>query len=523
MKQKLLFLILFIWAAAPVNKLQAQVRTVFDQLSYVNPEWKNQADAGSALKEKPAMPLTEQQLVQLHLGETEILLRRRNVSGLSKALQQSRLKNLGILHQYMLAGQFPKNNLHSGRQPYFIDAEGTYCAVGYLMKMTGADNMARQISSTQNYNYLINIQNPALMDWVAGSGLTFDELALIQPGYGGEWPSCITEMHYNNAGTDVNEYIEVHQSSGGLIGMKFFTKVLFLDNSGTLYKTLNIGQMQVSANPQYRHYVFPANESFADMGKVVLMANAETLSVYTYNPSGINLHEFYASTLPANRTFTTVEDDNTPVGQSLTFCGLYATTWSPSILPATIGTLNPCTIGAVPVVLSSFDYQNNNNSVKLKWQTGSEINSDYFEVQRSSDGIHFTTIGKVKAAGTSSILRNYTFTDAKPVYLNHYRLNQLDLDGRSSLSNILYVKCDKAVPFEIIQNPVSDALRLNVDDLAGATGDLLIYDLSGRLISTTKAKAGVQSIDVAGIAKGNYLICLAVKAGQEYRLRFQKR
>lgn len=279
--------------------------------------------------------------------------------------------------------------------------------------------------------------------------------------------------------------------------------------------------MQVSANSGYRHYAFPAIESFADNGKVVLMSNIDTISVYTYGSAGISIHDF--APVNSTRNFTPVEDDNTPSGQSLNFCGIYSTTWYASILPATPATINSCVTGAAPVALSSFNYNVAGNAVTLNWQTGSEANSDYFDVQRSSDGINFTTIGKIKAAGTSSTLRNYTLTDTKPMYLNHYRLSLVDLDGHSSFSKVLFVRCKKGMPFEIIQNHVSNTLQLKINDLPAATGHFIIYDLSGRLISASKAKAGLQDIDVLNLAKGNYLICLSLNDGQAYTQKFQKR
>lgn len=513
------FFISVVLIVTSMGKAEAQVKTVFEQLVYVNAEWQNQPDVDPALKIAPALHLTEQQLVQLHLLKTEELLRARNVVHLSVAQQQSRLQHLAVLHQYILAGRFPQNNLHNARQPYFIDAADTYCAVGYLMKMSGEMEMAKQISSVQNYNYLIDIKHPRLMDWVSKTGLTFNELALIQPGYGGEWPAAIIEMHYNNVGQDENEYIEIHQSSGGLIGMRHCTRLLFIDHLGTLYKTLNYNEMDVISNFQFNYYLFPSNESFADSGKVVLMSNSDTLSVYTYNAAGISLRDRYYNN---TRLFTTVESEATPVGSSLTFCGLYSTTWNTNILPSGIGAINPCTVWVTPVTLTSFDHSIVNNSVKLNWQTTSESNSDYFELQRSSDGIHFTAIANIKAAGYSSTTKNYTFTDVAPLYLNHYRLHKVDLDGKSAYSQIIFVKMKKASPFAIIQNQVRSNLQVEVNTNQSALGQFAIYDLMGRAVMKVNAKKGMQYINVAALGQGKYLISLNQQDGQVYTLRFEK-
>jgi hypothetical protein len=252
---KKLLLLLFI---SVTFQLQAQTFvTQYDQLVSVNQQWKYQPDVNPSLKTTEAKPLSEQQLVQLHLQEVEKLLRKREISHLSSQLKQQRQRLLDVLHGYIEVGVFPINNLQQERQPYFIDKYNTYCAVGYLMKMCGADKMARDIYNTQNFSYLFDIKHPQLLEWANGSGFTLAELALIQPSYGGEVPTTLTEMHYNNAGTDVNEYIEIRQSTGQLIGMPRFDSVIFVNATGVVYKRLPISSMAAGAYNSFYYYTFP--------------------------------------------------------------------------------------------------------------------------------------------------------------------------------------------------------------------------------------------------------------------------
>ncbi|MEP7319716.1 MAG: T9SS type A sorting domain-containing protein [Panacibacter sp.] len=520
--RKLSFLILMSLFFAKYTPLQAQLKTEFDQLIYVNHEWLGQLGVNPALKENPVINVTEEQIVQLHLLETEKLLRSRSVNNLS-AEQQNRLRTLNVLHQYILAGKFPQNTLHINRQPYFIDAENNYCAVGYLMKMSGADEMAKRISSLQNFNYLIDIHDPGLMKWVSKTGLTFDELALIQPGYGGEWPACIIEMHYNNAGKDTGEYIEVHQSAGVLIGMEFFQDILFYDNAGVLYKTLNINQMQKIGASDIQHgylyYQFPANENFADKGKISLKGN-KVLSTYTYDSSSLILEDFYFKT---TRQYDKGENTNTPLGSSLTFCGKYVdSTWKPDIVPITFDSLNDCVINVLPISLTSFNSFILNKSIQLNWQTASENNTNYFEIERSSDGRNFTSLGKTKAAGQSSTIKKYSYTDVAPMYINHYRLKQVDNDGKFTYSKIIFAKQPKAIPFTLLQTQVGNNLKVQVDAILSAIGYFTIYDLSGRAIIKIKATSGSENINTGLLAPGKYLICLDMKDGQAYTRQFVK-
>ena len=85
MKTYLLLLFVFISTFIAAQN----VRTAFDQLVSVNEQWLNQKDLDPALKNTPAKPLSEQQLIQFHLYETENLLRKRNTAALSEADRKS--------------------------------------------------------------------------------------------------------------------------------------------------------------------------------------------------------------------------------------------------------------------------------------------------------------------------------------------------------------------------------------------------------------------------------------------------
>jgi hypothetical protein len=526
--KKLLLLFTFVLSLTCVSlNGKTQVNSVYDQLVYVNAEWRNQTDADPKLRSNTPKPLTEQQLIQLHLSETEKLLRGRDVSKLSPILKENRLKNLNVLHQYRMAGIFPLNTKHINRQPYFIDDYNVYCAVGYLMKMSGADEVAKDIRRTQNYSYLSDIHHDKLMSWVQQSGLTFDELALIQPAYGEDWPAAIIEFHYNNAGPDVNEYIEIHQSSGQLIGMIPFNKVLFYDGTGTLYKTLLIAQMQTFTTGvhQFYHYLFPVNESFADNGRVELwgtnpsLGTNKLIAVYTYTNNSLQLDDYYYAN-PWTRVFNMGESESTPVNFALNFCDFYRNiTYNLQSMPTTIGALNACLI--LPISLSNFSYSLIDKKVSLHWETTSEVNSRHFIVERSLNGVDFQAIGTVPAAGNSNTSRQYIFTDNTPNYVNHYRLKQVDFDGRNIYSKILYVKVEKASPLQILQNVVSTDLQYQVNaELNGSK--LMIYDMTGRCVYNIDTKAGVQDINVSGWIAGKYLVRLLTINGQVYSHQFIK-
>jgi len=131
--------------------------------------------------------------IQTHLEFVELLLRKHDVSHLPKALQENRKRMLDLLHSYWNDGEFPANYDYPGiRIPCFIDKENRICAVGYLIKQTAGREVAEKINSKFKYEELLNMHDPVIETWIASSGLTKLECAMIQPGY--DWRN---ENEYN--------------------------------------------------------------------------------------------------------------------------------------------------------------------------------------------------------------------------------------------------------------------------------------------------------------------------------------
>jgi len=121
------------------------------------------------------------------------------VEGLLRAgatdFRSQRMKHLNVLQEYIKQQSFPCvfDSHGIGRRPCFIDNEGNYCAVGYLMKRDGRDDLAQKINKLHRYDLIENfnlVQLPELVDWVKTCGFSLTELAMIQPSY--EWRNPIT-------------------------------------------------------------------------------------------------------------------------------------------------------------------------------------------------------------------------------------------------------------------------------------------------------------------------------------------
>ncbi len=156
----------------------------------------------------------------------------------------------------------------------------------------------------------------------------------------------------------------------------------------------------------------------------------------------------------------------------------------------------------LPVEMLSFDAKANENTVDLNWVTTQEVNSDYFMVERATDGKTFSAIGKMNAAGLSETTLNYAMKDENPANgVNYYRLRQFDIDGTSHLSNTVEVSLKK-VGIELFPNPATDGFWIVVPE--DMTGFLFITNSLGKAVKVVPVTGGKQYVSTAGISSGVY-------------------
>jgi len=118
----------------------------------------------------------------------------------------------------------------------------------------------------------------------------------------------------------------------------------------------------------------------------------------------------------------------------------------------------------LPITLVNFQGHNYKTGNKLFWTTATEINNDYFIVQKSADARTFTNIGTVKGHGNSNTSNQYTFIDeTSPQKASYYRLKQIDFDGNYSFSKILGIESSKGdQDINIYPNPSKDNFSFDI-------------------------------------------------------------
>ncbi|MEO1054192.1 MAG: T9SS type A sorting domain-containing protein [Bacteroidota bacterium] len=173
-----------------------------------------------------------------------------------------------------------------------------------------------------------------------------------------------------------------------------------------------------------------------------------------------------------------------------------------------------CTSGPLPIELLSFKVEPNDNTVVISWATASELNNDFFTLERSSDGTDFQEIARMRGAGNSEEVLSYQFIDIRPIVgIAYYRLTQTDFDGTSEtfpLASVTFGDLENA--FSAYPNPasLSGFMVLNQSD---SEGSLSIFDTSGRLMHSDPLPPGQNLIDV-NLSAGVYILQISNPTGR---------
>jgi hypothetical protein len=161
---------------------------------------------------------------------------------------------------------------------------------------------------------------------------------------------------------------------------------------------------------------------------------------------------------------------------------------------------------SVPITLSAFTANVSGDAVEIKWSTSSEINFDYFSLQKSDNGVVFKEIAQVKGHGTTSEAHSYSFDDINPfVGRSYYRLTSNDFDGYQETFRTVSVEYHGGKKFYVSPNPADGAsIRLYYNFDTDVDGTVTVYDNLGFVVGSYSA--GTESIVFANALKsGVYL------------------
>jgi len=256
------------------------------------------------------------------------------------------------------------------------------------------------------------------------------------------------------------------------------------------------------------------------------------ISFYLGNPSqpGATLlsTETYVGTIPANGSSGVLSSTHSPITPGSTIYAVVndnGTQAPPISFP--INGQEECNYAnniiafsancpsVLPVELISFGAVKSGRNALLSWETASEINNDYFVVERSVDGKEFQAIGTVDGKGTTQEHQSYSLVDKQPwAGINYYRLRQVDYDGKTTYSEVHSLDFRKD-EISVHPNPANEIISISNPH---ERVQLIVRDLSGKIIVSREIEHGIETMDVSALSSGMYFFEFTNVQSQEMEL-----
>ena len=161
----------------------------------------------------------------------------------------------------------------------------------------------------------------------------------------------------------------------------------------------------------------------------------------------------------------------------------------------------------LPTKLTDVNAVNLGATNRVDWSTTEEARGDRFVIERSAEGKHFEVVGKADAKGISG--SRYSFVDASPLQgVNYYRVEVLNNDGSRFYSKVVSATVNtKGLDIEAYPNPVKDELTVRARGVVNGTGNLILFDVSGRELSRTIIESnGMATFSMEHLPQGMYML-----------------
>jgi uncharacterized delta-60 repeat protein len=175
----------------------------------------------------------------------------------------------------------------------------------------------------------------------------------------------------------------------------------------------------------------------------------------------------------------------------------------------------------LPIALKNFNaVPKNDGSVKISWQALSEINNNYFSIERSANPqFHGSEIARIYSKGQQS----YFYTDNTPLQgTNYYRLKQVDKDGSFTYSNIVSVTLQNGISVTVYPNPVKDILHIKGLDGTMSYEVKALNEKGNVIAATSIIKNASYNMNVRRLNKGIYYLNLVASNKKTITVKFVK-
>ena len=180
----------------------------------------------------------------------------------------------------------------------------------------------------------------------------------------------------------------------------------------------------------------------------------------------------------------------------------------------------------LPIQLAGFIALALSNSVKLTWKTNSEINNNYFTVQRSAGLETVIDIASVPGAENSSVIRNYSAVDENPLPgISYYRLKQTDYNGQFTYSLWVKINFNQNNKIKIVPNPAEgNTVNIILPSAPSSSCRVFINDITGKLLFEKKIIKDLANdfLSISGLplAEGGMFFLTVELDGKIYKEKF---
>lgn len=208
---------------------------------------------------------------------------------------------------------------------------------------------------------------------------------------------------------------------------------------------------------------------------------------------------------PDNRALAWNTADDVVIGRELDGTGTNKTCLDNMIVEKI-----PMSSASLPIELEAFNVRSiSDNKAQIEWSTSSELNNDYFTIEKSADGLFWQTLDQVKGAGTTGAISNYQLIDHNPFPgTSYYRLKQTDFDGSFGYFEIKSVSFAFDFEISVFPNPIVRQFTVNHKEANNVKVQL--YRSNGRFIkSVTTRFQDSTHMDVADLENGQYYLIVS--------------
>jgi hypothetical protein len=191
-------------------------------------------------------------------------------------------------------------------------------------------------------------------------------------------------------------------------------------------------------------------------------------------------------------------------------------------LYVTFGTTNENS-NPLPISLTNFNVKESNNRVLINWTTASEINNDYFTLEKSGNAIDWEIIKNINGQGNSNYITDYSIIDENPSKgISYYRLSQTDFDGTFEYLGIKSIdyKSNSLSDAKIYPNPAKDVVNIEFDNVS-LEKNIHLYnsigqDIIGSVLITTNTINFI-SINISNLQSGLYILMVGTETRKIYK------